>query len=354
MTGKRIEKTNFGRTPDGQQAELYTVRNSHGVVAKITNYGGILTELWMPDRHGETANVVLGFGSLDGYLAGHPYFGATVGRYANRIAKGHFSIDGHSYHVPVNNGPNSLHGGLIGFDKRLWHASALEEDDGATVALSYVSPNGEQGYPGTLTVRATYTLSDDNTIRLAYDAVTDAPTVLNLTNHSYFNLGGEASGNTILDHILTIDADHYTPVDDTAIPTGVIAPVAGTVFDFRHPTAIGLRLAKVPGPPPGGYDHNYVLNHAAGALGACARLHDPRSGRTLKIETTQPGVQFYTGNFLDGTLVGVGGKRYVQHYACCLETQHFPDSPNHPDFPSTVLRPGERYKQLTTWRLSAD
>jgi aldose 1-epimerase len=291
---------------------------------------------------------VLGFDQLSGYLKQPPYFGAIVGRYGNRIAKGVFAIDGATFHLATNNGPNHLHGGVRGFDKQLWNAESFRRGGDVGVVYTLTSPDGDEGYPGALNVKVTYTLAADDTLTVDYAATTDKPTVVNLTQHSYFNLAG--SGD-ILNHRLTIDADRYTPVDSTLIPTGELALVDGTPFDFRQPTAIGARIdadnEQIRN--GGGYDHNWVLNGAAGALRHAARLEDPSSGRTLDVATTEPGLQFYSGNFLDGTLTGKGGRVYQKRAALCLETQHFPDSPNHPDFPSTVLRPGARYQSKTVF-----
>ncbi|MDB5322697.1 MAG: aldose epimerase [Phycisphaerales bacterium] len=348
-----LEVADFGRTNEGQAVELYTLTNPHGMVAKIMTYGAILTELHVPDRNGKMADVVLGFDNLKQYLDGHPFFGAIAGRYANRIAKGAFTLDGKEYKLALNNGPNSLHGGKVGFDKRIWKTNGLKGyNNDASVTFNYVSPDGEEGYPGTLTLSVTYTLTDNNELRIEYAATTDKATVLNVTNHSYFNLHGSGSGRDILDHVMQINADHYTPVDATMIPTGEIATVKGTVFDFTKPKPIGRDIAKTPG-NPNGYDHNFVLN-GKGELAMCAKVTDPDTGRTMEVWTTQPGVQFYTGNFLDGKLKGIGEKPYVGHYAFCLETQHFPDSPNHPKFPTTVLKPGDTFKSTTTYKFGVN
>jgi aldose 1-epimerase len=341
-----IQKKNFGKTKDGQQVVLYTLKNKNGMIAKIMNYGGIVTELHVPDRNGKIGNVVLGFDNFKQYEEGHPYFGAIIGRYGNRIAKGRFVLDGKEYKLAINNGPNALHGGLKGFDKVIWKVDPKETDNGPSLVLSYLSPDGEEGYPGNLSVTVTYTLTNNNELKIDYHAVTDKATVLNLTKHSYFNLSGPGKG-TILDHVLTLNADQYTPVDPTLIPTGKIEPVANTPFDFTKPFAIGARIAKV----EGGYDHNFVLNGGGAKMALCAVLEDPKSGRVLEIHTNQPGVQFYTGNFLDGTLKGIGGV-YQKNYGLCLETQHFPDSPNKPNFPSVVLRPGQVFESTTIHKFS--
>ncbi len=350
--GARVDKTPFGTTKDGQAVDRYTLVNANGVVAKVITYGATLTELLVPDRDGKMADVVLGFKTLADYERDEPYLGATIGRVGNRIAKGKFKLDGREYTLAANNGPNHLHGGLRGFDKRVWKAQVVPAAAGAAVRFTYVSADMEEGYPGTLTATVVYTLTNANEVRLDYTATTDKPTIVNLTNHSYFNLAGEGQG-TILDHELTIMADRFTPVDDTLIPTGDIASVRGTVMDFNRPTAIGARIAQVPGAAPGGYDHNYVLSHGGGVLAMSATVRDPKSGRAMDVLTSEPGVQFYTGNFLDGTLVGKSGAAYKQHYGFCLETQHFPDSINHPNFPPVLLRPGHTYKSTTVYRFSA-
>lgn len=349
-----ITQTNFGKTADGQQVDLYTLTNPNGIVARIMTYGAIVTELHAPDKAGKSADVVLGFKTFEAYEAGHPFFGAIAGRYANRIANAKFSLDGKEYTLAVNNGPNSLHGGKKGFDKVVWKAEAATSPDGPSLKLTYVSKDGEEGYPGTLTNTVTYTLTKKNELHIEYHSTTDKATVLNLTNHSYFNLAGENSG-TILDHVLTLNADQFTPVDATSIPTGELKSVKGTVMDFTTPHAIGERIKQVPGGPPGGCDHNYVINGGGqGKLVMAAKVKDPKSGRTMEVWTTQPGVQLYTGNFLDGTLTGIGGTKYAMNDALCLETQHYPDSPNHPAFPTTTLKPGETYHQVTVYQFGAE
>lgn len=342
-----IKKVAWGKA-DGQPVSLYTLTNKHGMVAKITNYGGIVTELHTPDRNGQMGDVVLGFDNLAQYLKGDPYFGAIVGRFGNRIAKGTFKLDGKTYHLPINNGPNSLHGGTKGFDKRVWKATPHMTANGPALTLAYLSKNGEEGYPGDLHTTVTYTLTNDNALRIEYTATTDKDTPLNLTNHSYFNLAG--SGD-ILDTDMTIAADRYTPVDANMIPTGKIVSVKGTPLDFTTPHKIGERIGQMT--ETKGYDHNFVLNSGGGKLAFAARAHDPLTGRVMEVYTTQPGVQFYTGNFLDGTLTGKRGEVYRQHDAFCLETQHFPDSPNHPNFPSSILHPGQTYHQVTVYKFSA-
>jgi aldose 1-epimerase len=342
-----VKQSDFGATPDGQRVEMFTLTNGHGMTAKVITYGAILTELDVPDRQGKTANVVLGFGNLRQYVTQNPFFGAVAGRYANRIAKGRFTLEGKEFKLATNNGPNHLHGGLKGFDKVVWKAQPLHSSNGAAVRLTYESRDGEEGYPGNLNVSVTYTLTNDNSLRIDYDATTDKPTVVNLTNHSYFNLASEGSGD-ILDEVLTIHADRYTMFDETQIPTGQIRPVKGTPLDFTKPTPIGQRIGQT----DGGYDHNFVLNGPAGKLSPAAKLEDLKSGRVMEVETTQPGIQVYTANHLDGKLKGSGGKPYPLHGAVCLETQHFPDSPNHPDFPSTELRPGQKYHETTVFKFS--
>ncbi len=343
-TAAAISKQDFGQA-DGQAFSLYTLSNKNGATVKITNYGGIVTSWTAPDKNGSKSSIVLGFDSLSGYLAKPPYFGALIGRYGNRIANGKFKIGDSSYSLATNNGKNHLHGGLKGFDKVVWEASMV--DSLAALTLSYTSKDGEEGYPGNLKVTVVYTLSDDNELGIEYSAETDKPTVLNLTNHSYFNLTGSVDNN-ILGHSLKINADAFTPVDSTLIPTGILQPVKGTPFDFTTATAIGARIANV----PGGYDHNYVLNSKDGSLQLAAVLTDSVSGRKLEVFTTQPGLQFYTGNFLDGSIKTSDGKAINKNAALCLETQHFPDSPNQPSFPSTLLKPGEKYHSITKYKLS--
>jgi aldose 1-epimerase len=351
-TEARVEKSDFGRTKDGAAIELYTLTNRKGMVVKIMTYGAIVTEMHVPDRAGKMADVVLGFDRLDPYLGAHPYFGAIVGRVANRIARGRFTLNGKEYKLAANNGPNHLHGGLKGFDKVVWKAEPVAATDGTAVKFTHVSPDGEEGYPGTLSVAVIYTLSNQNELKIDYSATTDKATPVNLSSHIYFNLAGEGSGD-VLGHELMVAADAFTPVDDTLIPTGKIEPVAGTVMDFKAPHTIGERIARVPGAPPGGYDHNYVLRRGGGTLALAARAKEPKSGRVMEIFTTEPGIQFYSGNFLDGTLTGKSGVVYQKHYGFCLETQHFPDSVNHANFPSTILEPGRTYQTTTVYRFSA-
>lgn len=345
---KAVVKTEFGKLADGTTVDLYTLTNAHGLVAKISTYGAILTELHVPDKSGTMGDVVLGFDNLDAYLKGHPYFGSTVGRVANRVAKGKFTLNRKEYTLAVNNGPNALHGGLKGFDKQVWKAKPVRRKDGPAVQLTYHSPDGEEGYPGNLDITVVYTLTHQNALRIDYTATTDKDTPVNLTNHSYFNLAGQGE---VLGTILMLNADRYTPTDETLIPTGELKEVAGTPMDFRTPHAIGDHLQELTGDPKG-YDHNYVINGGGRTLTLAAKAVEPTTGRVLEMATTEPGVQFYTGNFLDGTLTGKGGMVYKQHDAFCLEAQHYPDSVNHPTFPSVILKPGQTYKQHTEYRFS--
>lgn len=345
-----METRPFGKLPDGTTAHLYTLTNDRGIKVAITDYGGIIVSLHTPDRNGQSGDIVLGFDNLEAYLKGHPYFGAIIGRYGNRIARGRFILDGKEYKLATNNGPNHLHGGLKGFDKVLWQARPFQGSDRAGLVLYYLSADGEEGYPGNLAVTVTYTLFDQtNEFRIDYRAFTDKPTILNLTNHTYFNL---ATRGNVLNQLLQLNARYYTPVDETLIPTGEIAPVEGTPFDFTQPVAIGARInSDHPQMKIGrGYDHNFVLDKPAGELGLVAKVYDPASGRILEVWSTEPGVQFYTGNYLDGSLTGKGGIRYERHAGFCLETQHFPDSPNKPHFPSVVLRPGQLFESTTIWK----
>jgi aldose 1-epimerase len=343
-----IEKTPYGKLPDGAEVDLYTLTNAHRLKVKIMTYGATITAVEVPDRHGRVANVTLCLDSLEDYLRGHPFFGSTVGRYANRIAKGKFFLDGREYTLATNNHENHLHGGRQGFDKKIWKAEPVQTADAVGVTFSYSSPDGEEGYPGALTAKVTYRLTKDDELKMEYSATTDKPTIVNLTNHTYWNLAGAGSG-TVLNHEVMINADGYLPVDDGLIPLGEIAPVKDTPMDFvTRPMTIGSRIAEV----KGGYDHCYVLNRKEGEkLSLAARIVEPQSGRVMEVFTDQPGVQFYTGNFLDGTLSSQG-KKYVKNAGFCLETQHFPDSPNRPQFPSVVLRPGETYTHLTVYKFS--
>jgi aldose 1-epimerase len=344
----RVTAAPFGKTADGKAVTIYTLTNANGLELRAMTYGAIITSLKTPDRAGAMQDIVLGFGSLDGYLKGSPYFGAVVGRYGNRIANGQFTLDGRTYRLAKNNGPNHLHGGVKGFDKALWDAAPSTTD--AAVTFSRTSADGEEGYPGNVKAQVTYTLTDRNALVVDYHATTDRATPINLTQHTYFNLAGEGSGD-ILEHQLTIDADRFTPVDATLIPTGQLAPVEGTPFDFRKPTAIGARIAASHEQLTNGkgYDHNWVLNTAGQGIHPAARVVEPKSGRTLDVATTEPGLQFYTGNFLDGTITGKAGRVYKLRGGLCLETQHFPDSPNQPAFPSTILRPGQVYSSKTVF-----
>ena len=344
-----ITNSQFGLMPDGKRIDIFTLKNDRGMEVCVINYGGIITSIKVPDRNGNLEDVVLGHDSLDGYLNRTRYFGALIGRFANRIARGRFSLDGSEYQLAINNGQNHLHGGVRGFDKVVWAAQRIESG----VRLSYFSQDGEENYPGNLSIAVTYSLNEANELRTDYYGTTDRDTIINLTNHSYFNLAGSG---TILDHELQIQADAFTPVDETLIPTGEIRSVKGTVMDFTTPTAIGalidsdddqLRMAR-------GYDHNFVLRGESGTLRTAARLHEPQSGRVMEVITTQPGLQFYSGNYLDGTLVGRSGRAYLKNSGCCLEAQHFPDSPNQPHFPSTILRPGEKYHHTTIYRFSVE
>jgi len=349
-----VTKQSFGQTTDAQAVDLYILKNANGVEASIMNYGATLVSLKAPDKAGAVADVVLGFDSLDGYLKPEPYFGAIVGRYGNRIAKGRFTLDGVTYKLAVNNGENHLHGGIKGFDKVLWTARAIDSPTKPGVELKYLSKDGEEGYPGNLNVTVTYTLSPANELQIDYLATTDKDTVLNLTNHTYFNLSGGAAPD-ILGHELMINAERFTPVDAGLIPAGELRPVEGTPFDFRQPVAIGARIGASDEQLKRGkgYDHNFIVKRTGPGLELVARAVDPASGRVLEVLSTQPAVQFYSGNFLDGTLAGKGGRIIGHRSGFCLETQHYPDSPNHPAFPTVVLKPGETYSQSTVFRLAA-
>jgi aldose 1-epimerase len=341
-----VTRAPFGKLPDGTAIESFTLRNAHGIEVRAITYGAIIVSLRVPDRAGRFGDVVLGHDDLAGYVDKPAYFGALVGRYGNRIAKGRFTLDGKTYTLATNNGPNHLHGGVRGFDKVVWKADPPAAE-ATSVTFRYTSADGEEGYPGKLAAGVTYTLNDKDELTFEYFATTDKATPINLTQHSYFNLG--VPGSDILSHELTLEADRFTPVDATLIPTGELAPVSGTPFDFRKPTAIGARIAQDDEQLKrgGGYDHNFVISGAGEGLRRAVRLADPGSGRTMEILTTEPGVQFYTGNFLDGTIKGKGGVVYKYRSGLCLETQHFPDSPNQPSFPSTILRPGKEYRSKT-------
>lgn len=348
-----VAQTDFGVTPYGDTVQLFTVTNAHGMELRAMTWGGIILSLKVPDRNGVLGDVVLGYDDLDGYLGETPYFGALIGRYGNRIGGSSFTLDGTAHRLEDNDGPNSLHGGFRGFDKQNWEATPLMTDDEAGVAFTRISPDGEGGYPGNLSVRVTYTLTDDNDLVVDYQATTDRATPVNLTQHSYFNLAGDGSGD-ILGHRLTLNASRYTPVDETLIPAGELAPVEGTPFDFRTPHTIGERIGADDQQIAfgGGYDHNWVLDRdgaVAGALVLAARVEEPVSGRIMEVRTTEPGIQFYSGNFLDGSLTGKAGHVYEHRNGFCLETQHYPDSPNQPAFPSTILRPDGAYQSRTVF-----
>lgn len=353
MSGPAINIAPFGKTPDGVPVEIYTLRNRSGMEGRIMTYGGILVSLKTPDKSGKFEDVVLGYDNLEGYIKHNPYFGALVGRYGNRIAKGKFSLNGKTWPLAVNNGVNHLHGGIKGFDKVVWTAKPLETPGGPALKMDYLSRDGEEGYPGNLSVTAIYTLTQDNALRLDFEATTDQDTICNLTHHSYFNFRG--SGD-VLDYLVQINAEKFTPVDATLIPTGELRSVAGTPFDFRRPIAIGARIdgadeqlkfAK-------GYDHNWVFDKPPGQPGLAARVTDKVSGRCLEVLTTEPGMQFYAGNFLDGTFAGKDGQVYFPRCAFCMEPQHFPDSPNHPNFPSVELKPGQVYRNTIIYKFSAE
>ncbi len=348
-----LKKSAFGKSKDGQPVGIYTLTNTGGMEVAITNYGGIVVSLKAPDRNGKFADVVLGFDTFDAYLNNTPFFGALVGPYGNRIAKARFTLDGHEYHLAANDNGNTLHGGPKGFDKRLWQAKDVSTKEVPALELTYLSKDGEEGFPGNLSVTVTYSLTPKNELKIDYAATTDKDTVLNLTNHSYFNLAGQGEGD-ILSHLMMINADRFTPVDATLIPTGELKSVAGTPLDFRKPTAIGARIDDDDQQMKfgRGYDHNFVLNRKGGELILAARVTEPSSGRVLEVHTTQPGLQFYTGNFLDGTVHGKAGKVYPRRSAFCMETQHFPDSPNQPQFPTTALKPGEHFQSTTVFRFS--
>lgn len=350
----KLKKQSFGKTAEGTGVDLYVFTNAGGAEASITNYGGRVVSLKMPDRSGKLADIVLGFDSFDGYLQKEPYFGALIGRYGNRIAKGRFTLDGVEYKLAQNNGENALHGGIRGFDKRVWEAKEIQADGGRGLELKYVSKDGEEGYPGNLTATVVYTLTDGNELKIDYTATTDKATVVNLTNHSYFNLAGQGEGD-ILQHVATIFADQFTPVDSGLIPTGELRSIKGTPFDFTSPAAIGARIGHDDQQLKfgGGYDHNWVLRGGGGSLKSAAEVFEPGSGRVMQVLTTEPGLQFYTGNFLDGTIRGKQGRQYNRRYAFCMETQHFPDSPNKPQFPTTVLKPGMTYRSQTVYKFSA-
>jgi aldose 1-epimerase len=353
---RRVTQAPFGRLPDGRAVELFTLTNARGIEVRAITYGGIILSLRTPDRTGQLDDVVLGYDTLEGYVRASPYFGAIVGRVGNRIAGGRFTLDGRSYALATNNGPNHLHGGIKGFDKVVWEAQPFRNDSGVGIVFTHTSPDGDEGYPGTLRARVTYTLTDRDELVVDYHATTDKATPVNLTQHTYWNLAGDGRRD-VLGHELMINASAITPVDSTLIPTGEIAPVAGTPFDFRELTPIGSRIDRRDDPQiahGGGYDHNFVLDRpgAAGLVHA-ARVVEPTTGRTLDVYTTEPGVQFYSGNFLDGSITGKRGHVYHRRFGFALETQHYPDSPNHPNFPTTILRPGEEYRSRTVFAFGA-
>jgi aldose 1-epimerase len=349
-SGPSVASEPWGRTAQGP-VERWTLNNGRGLRVKILTYGGILQSVEVPDRHRKRVNITLGFDNLADYVAKSPYFGSITGRYANRIALGRFTLDGQQYQLPINNPPNSLHGGTVGFDKQIWATTPFKRGGQVGLVMRFTSPDGDQGYPGKLRATVTYTVTRDNAIRMDYRATTDAPTIVNLTNHAYWNLAGEGSG-TSENHRLLIKASRYTPVDETLIPTGALDSVRGTPMDFRRSTVIGDRIRDGFGQLVigRGYDHNWVLDRRGSGLEVAAQVSEPRSGRVLTVLTTEPGLQFYSGNFLDGTLVGTSGRMYRQGDGLALETQHFPDSPNHANFPSTVLRPGETYRTSTIYK----
>ena len=352
MVKPDIKKKAFGVTSDNVPVELYTLTNSHGMEARIMTYGGTILSLKVPDRQGNLGDVVLGYESLDGYLKNSPYFGAIVGRYGNRIGNGQFTLDGKQYTLPKNDGGNTLHGGTRGFDKVVWTAKEVKGKDGSGLALSYTSKDGDQGFPGNLSVTVVYTITENNELKIDYLATTDKTTVINLTHHSYFNLAGQG---TILKHELIINAGKFTPVDAGLIPTGELRAVTGTPMDFKRSTEIGSRIDQTYDQLTlgKGYDHNWVLDSRGGKLALAARVYEPSSGRAMEVYTTEPGLQFYSGNFLDGSITGKAGQIYQRRSGFCLETQHFPDSPNKATFPSTVLKPRQQYKSTTVYRFSS-
>jgi len=353
----QIREEAFGKTGDGRPVDLFTLTNSNGMEVRAMTYGGIIVSIRVPDKNGKIADVVLGHEKLEGYLPNPPYLGAIVGRYANRIANGAFTLDGAKYTLPKNDGPNTLHGGLSGFNQKVWEGKEFKNAKGVGVAFTYLSKDGEEGFPGNLKAKVSYTLTNENQLILDYEATSDKATPINLSQHSYFNLAGEGNDD-ILNHEIRLNADRFTPVDKTLIPTGELRAVQGTPLDFNKPTAIGARIDD-----PyeqlllgHGYDHNFVLNRANedGGLTLAARVHEPTGGRVLEVSTTEPAVQFYSGNFLDGTIVGKNGHVYKKRYGFCLETQHYPDSPNHPDFPSTILKPGKTFHSETIFKFSTE
>ena len=350
----KIEKKPFGKLPNGQEVDQYTLKNANGMEIKISNYGGVITHLTAPDKDGKFEDIVLGFDSLAGYLTPPPYFGAIIGRYGNRIAKGKFTLDGKNYKLAINNNENHLHGGLVGFDKVLWNVEPVEGEESA-LKLTYLSKDGEEGYPGNLNVTVIYTLQKDNSLKIEYAATTDKTTVINLTNHSYFNLSGFKKD--VLDQEVTLNADRYLPVDKGLIPTGELRPVTGNVFDFTKPTVIGKGINEVKDEQiklGGGYDHAWILNKKGNELSLAATVLEKTSGRKMEVSTTEPAIQFYTGNFLDGKLTGKGGVNYPKRFALCLESEHYPDSPNQSAFPTVVLKPNEKYSTTTIYKFSVE
>ena len=352
---ERIKSEPFGKAPDGTPVELFTLTNINGVSAQITNYGGVITTLHVPDKNGDFVDVVLGYYTLDEYLKKSPHFGALVGRFGNRIANGRFTLDGVEYQLAINNGPNHLHGGLVGFDKKVWIPEMITEENASALKLTYLSPDGEENYPGNLNVEAIYKLNDDNELILTFNARTDKKTVLNLTNHSYFNLKGHGNGD-ILDHEIQFNSRELVAIDSTSIPLGPLMNVTNTPFDFQEPKPIGKDIEADDQQirNAGGYDHSFVVDGYNKDLKLACTVREPASGRIMEVWTTQPAVQFYTSNFLDGSIKGKDGKVYYKRYAFCLETQHYPDSPNHPEYPSTVLDPGEVYDQTTVYKFLAE
>lgn len=348
-----VTRAAFGALPDGTAIESFTLTNASGASVTAVTYGGVIVSIRVPDRNGKLDDVVLGYDTLDGYVGDSSYYGAIVGRYGNRIGGARFALDGRTYELAANNGPNSLHGGLKGFDRAVWHAEPFERDGTAGVVLTHTSADGDEGFPGALSVSVTYAFNDSSELAIDYRATTDKATVLNLTNHSYFNLGGDGSGD-VLGHRLTLNADRYTPVDKDMIPVDELASVASTPLDFRVATPIGARIEDPALKPATGYDHNYVINRSGASEVLAARVEDPKSGRVLEVFTTEPGVQLYTANHLDGSRIGRAGHVYERYGAFCLETQHYPDSPNKPSFPTTTLRPGETFRSRTVYAFSVE
>ena len=348
-----VNKAAFGTTPEGEAVDVYTMTNAQGMEVRAITFGGIITSIRVPDKAGKFDDVVLGFDTLDGYLKNPPFLGAIIGRYANRIGKGRFTLDGKTYTLAINNAPNHLHGGVKGFDKVVWKAESFKREEAVGIVFTHTSPDADQGYPGALSLRVTYTLTPRNEIEVEFEATTDKATPINMTQHTYFNLAGDGSRD-VLDHVMTIHASRYTPVDSTLIPTGELASVEATPFDFRMPATIGARISAdhMQIRYGNGYDHNFVLDRTNEGLVPAAHVEEPTTGRVLDVSTTEPGMQFYTGNFLDGSLAGKAGHVYKQRMGFCLETQHFPDSPNKPSFPSTILRPGDTYRSKTVFAFS--